>query len=240
MTIRAACSQCGAMILAGTATRTGGMCMPCKRGTRQSIDESRRRSRERRATLERLAANPRLRPWLPDRAQGRTKLSAPAPVAPSVLTCVPFEGLLPFRFGMTPDEVASLACTAPRRDLSYDLERPNDLFGNLRVGYRPDLSAVEFSVWPDSGLTVIFEGEAILGPAATINPLSAFLRVDHSPQEDVGFVIFRTLGVAVTGYHDDDPGQQAIHCGARGVWDEYSARAKPIDLSAYIRRNRKA
>jgi len=213
--------------------------MPCKRGTRRSIDESRQRSLERRATLERLAADPRLWPWFPDMAQGRTKPSTPAPVAPSVLTCVPFEGLLPFRFGMTSGEVESLAGTAPRRDLSYDLESPNDLFGNLRVGYKLDLSAVEFSVWSDSGLTVMFEGKAIVGPAATIDPLSAFFGADHSPQEDVGFVIFRTLGVAVTGYHDDDPGQQAIHVGARGVWDEYSAGAKPIDLSAYIRRNRK-
>lgn len=38
MTERVACSQCGALILATTATRTGGVCMPCELGTRQSID----------------------------------------------------------------------------------------------------------------------------------------------------------------------------------------------------------
>ncbi|MBK7582664.1 MAG: DMP19 family protein [Myxococcales bacterium] len=33
-----ACSTCGAAILVETASRTGGLCMPCKNGTRAQID----------------------------------------------------------------------------------------------------------------------------------------------------------------------------------------------------------
>ena len=36
------CTQCGALILTNTAERTGGLCMPCQRGTRAEIDEAKR------------------------------------------------------------------------------------------------------------------------------------------------------------------------------------------------------
>jgi hypothetical protein len=35
---RVGCKDCGAMILSSTAARNGGICMPCKNGTRKSID----------------------------------------------------------------------------------------------------------------------------------------------------------------------------------------------------------
>ncbi len=36
------CTKCGAMILPATAARTGGLCMPCKSGIRESIEASKR------------------------------------------------------------------------------------------------------------------------------------------------------------------------------------------------------
>jgi hypothetical protein len=32
------CNDCGALVLPDTANRTGGLCMPCKNGTRKSMD----------------------------------------------------------------------------------------------------------------------------------------------------------------------------------------------------------
>jgi len=212
--------------------------MPCKLGTRKSVDASRQRSLDRQATLERLAADPRLRPWLPSARRSEVKPVQLQPVKPSTLTFVPFEGPVPFRFEMTPSQVEFLAGAVPRRDLSWNLEGLNDHFSNLRVGYTLDLSVEEFSVWPDAGVTVTFKGEVILGAAATMDPLAAFWRADPDPREDVGFVIFRSLGVAVSGYHDNDPSQRAISFGARGLWDEHFTKAKPIDLSGYGREQR--
>jgi hypothetical protein len=40
MSERATCTECGASLLAGTAARTGGICMACKKGIRKSIDEA--------------------------------------------------------------------------------------------------------------------------------------------------------------------------------------------------------
>ena len=34
------CSKCGAMVLPSTFERTGGLCMPCKNGNRESIENS--------------------------------------------------------------------------------------------------------------------------------------------------------------------------------------------------------
>jgi hypothetical protein len=38
------CTECGAMVLPSTADRTGGLCMPCKNGTRKSMDLAKERA----------------------------------------------------------------------------------------------------------------------------------------------------------------------------------------------------
>lgn len=53
------CSRCGEMILTSTALRTGGLCMPCASGSRESMDAAKRRNieeREKRAIEERARA----------------------------------------------------------------------------------------------------------------------------------------------------------------------------------------
>lgn len=40
------CIQCGALILTSTVEKTGGLCMPCKNGTRESMEKSRRWNQE--------------------------------------------------------------------------------------------------------------------------------------------------------------------------------------------------
>ena len=54
------CTRCGASILAATAARTGGLCMPCKTGTRESIEAGRDWHRQQRA---REASDPFWRLW---------------------------------------------------------------------------------------------------------------------------------------------------------------------------------
>jgi len=49
MAERIACTECGALILPVTAQETGGLCMPCKGGYRQQIEEGRRRLEEEKA-----------------------------------------------------------------------------------------------------------------------------------------------------------------------------------------------
>jgi hypothetical protein len=40
------------------------------------------------------------------------------------------------------------------------------------------------------------------------------------PYEDVGYIIFYKLGIAVTGFHDNDESQKAITIFEEGYWDD--------------------
>lgn len=40
MTEKVPCIECGAMVLPATAERTGGLCMPCKNGNRESMEQA--------------------------------------------------------------------------------------------------------------------------------------------------------------------------------------------------------
>ncbi len=51
------------MILLATAARNDGLCMPCRNGTRQSMEEARVRNREMREAQERFEDSPEGRYW---------------------------------------------------------------------------------------------------------------------------------------------------------------------------------
>jgi hypothetical protein len=55
------CSKCGVSILESTALRTDGLCMPCKGGYRESIDEGKRHLGEQR---ERMLTDPYRKLWV--------------------------------------------------------------------------------------------------------------------------------------------------------------------------------
>lgn len=63
------CLRCGALILSSTALKTDGLCMPCKGGYRETIDEAKRRAREER---EQMHTDPFRKLWvsLVERADG--------------------------------------------------------------------------------------------------------------------------------------------------------------------------
>ncbi|MGA7632252.1 MAG: DMP19 family protein [Terriglobales bacterium] len=55
------CSKCGVPILESTALRTDGLCMPCKGGYRESIEEGKRHNREQ---LEEMLTDPYRKLWV--------------------------------------------------------------------------------------------------------------------------------------------------------------------------------
>ncbi len=52
MTQRLPCDRCGDSIYPDTATRNGGLCMPCKGGYRESIETSKRQREEEKRHLQ--------------------------------------------------------------------------------------------------------------------------------------------------------------------------------------------
>ncbi len=61
MSQKVPCSKCGVPILKSTASKTNGLCMPCKGDYRESIEDGKRRIREQR---EREITDPYRRLWL--------------------------------------------------------------------------------------------------------------------------------------------------------------------------------
>jgi hypothetical protein len=58
--------------------------------------------------------------------------------------------------------------------------------------------------------------------------LSEIQKADSSLFEVVGFVLSLKLGLAFSGFHDDDYSQMAIHAFCVGDWDMFQTRMKPF------------
>jgi hypothetical protein len=139
----------------------------------------------------------------------------------------PYVGALPVRFGMSRPDVRALF-SQPPRTLG---QQQDDYFGRVRVAYESE-AVVELGFAPGD-FHLQFSGREIWTPSSQSDPLPLLLRHDSQPLESHGFLIFRELGVTVTGYHDDDVSQRAITCFVRGRWDQVFPRCKQPNLSRY-------
>lgn len=52
--------------------------------------------------------------------------------------------------------------------------------------------------------------------------------VDSELVEALGFILSLKLGLAFSGFHDDDESQRAIHAFREGDWDMFRERMKPF------------
>jgi hypothetical protein len=68
------------------------------------------------------------------------------------------------------------------------------------------------------------------------DPNPALLALDPEPVEWVGIWYFLRLGVATTGYHDDDPCQRAVTVFPSGAKAEILPNATPADTRRYLTR----
>jgi len=99
------------------------------------------------------------------------------------------------------------------------------------VGYENDM-VVEVGFRPRT-VHLKFRGTDVWTSDEQKDPLWQLLRQDPQPVEFRGFLVFKALGVTVTGYHDDDESQRAITCFVRGRWDELLARCTQPNLLRY-------
>lgn len=118
MSDKQACRACGNAILASTAARTGGVCMPCKGGYRDSIENGKRFAQERKQYL----ASPQALYWsaLVGRVfrtdQGFTGLALAEQYyyAVSVLSAEVYNGGFEQYFGNSSADQYSSACAGLR------------------------------------------------------------------------------------------------------------------------------
>jgi hypothetical protein len=129
----------------------------------------------------------------------------------------PDVGALPIRFGMTPKEVADQLgppiAVLPDSGGTRIEERPN-----LMVGYSPtDGTMFEAVFWP--GAQLFFRRENLL---EIPDPISYLRQFDPTPVKCLGSIVFRGLGIRLSGFHDGDESQQAIGVAPKRHWDKYS------------------
>jgi hypothetical protein len=140
----------------------------------------------------------------------------------TTFTIEPQTGVLPVRFGMTAAEVARVLGPPVRTTRNYLSEREEQRSGvNVRYAERGEV--VEVSLLPS--VCLLFHGTDLF---KEVDPIGVLRHADPNPYEWVGFAVFLSLGVAVSGYHDNDSSQRAITVSKLGRWDTYKAQFVPM------------
>lgn len=141
----------------------------------------------------------------------------------------PFEGVSPIKFGMLRSSVIDVIGNP------YSSNEKVDSWGNtldINIGY-DELGTVEQIGLGPGEYELAIGGQLLWRPHRHPDPNPTLLALDPEPLERVGFLIFTKLGIATTGYHDDDPSQHAISVYPRGAWDQLLLKAKKPILDKY-------
>ncbi len=124
-----------------------------------------------------------------------------------------YVGALPVRFGAQADEVVAILgepqtkSTNFRKEVTYDYDFVN-------IGFDKNSSVSHVGFVP--GANVEYDGLPILSQET----FRQLLRLDAEAMEVVGFVVLLNLGIAFTGFHDDDESQKAVSVFAKGAYDD--------------------
>jgi hypothetical protein len=134
----------------------------------------------------------------------------------------PGNGAGPVGFGMRPDQVASVL--GPPDETGYNSQgEVQEYRGELAVRYDDAFGVVELAFGP--ALDVTLQGRQLFADG---DPVSVLLAADPRPVECLGFLVFLSLGVTITGYHDGDVDQRALTVFRPGRWDALSEHFEPF------------
>ncbi|WGS51143.1 hypothetical protein LFL96_06470 [Paraburkholderia sp. D15] len=129
----------------------------------------------------------------------------------------PQTGVAEIRFGMSPDEVERF-WGAPSRKLKNFLGNRSEVRDAELMTYAADETVAEIG-FPSSYANVTVQGVQIFQQAhsRTISELHA---LDSDAYEGDGFIVFRTLGVSLSGFRGDDFKALTVTAFRIGWWDE--------------------
>ena len=135
----------------------------------------------------------------------------------------PRVGVGEVRFGMTLEEV--LAVLGEPEWSGYDSEGDAERrWPNLTVRWGRETETVaEIAVPVENRVTIAGH----LLPLDS-DPLTVLCELDPEPVRCLGFLIFREIGVAISGFHDGDEDQRALTVFAPGRWDDMSSHFEPF------------
>jgi hypothetical protein len=147
---------------------------------------------------------------------------------------LPYTGALPITFGMRREEVHQLLGPPESSFPIWDGSGACEHYARARynVGY-DNAGVVNHVGFCPGGAELSIQGLQVWTLEEQPDPNPTLLALDPEPVECVGIWHFLRLGVASTGYHDDDPSQRAVTVFPRGIKTEVLAGAKPADTSKY-------
>ncbi len=131
----------------------------------------------------------------------------------------PYKGALPVRFGMTTDEIESLLGDPQRRSTNFRKELTYD-YEAFNVGFNKSKVVTHVGFVP--GASVEYDGEPVL----TTEAFQRLIQIDGEAKEVLGFVVLLNLGIAFTGFHDNDNSQRAVTAFEQGSYEELSHKMK--------------
>src|SRR5262249_49454940 len=134
------------------------------------------------------------------------KLIPPLVIEPNV-------GVSPILFGMAPADVRNALGLEPEwiDKTPIGMRKIREDYPEfIGVDYDDNDQVYSISFAPLGEVELRFASVNLFDDEEDINPIAVFLKADPSPYESHGFIIFDKIGVAVTGYHDNNESQRAI------------------------------
>jgi len=145
----------------------------------------------------------------------------------------PYVGAGDIAFGMTPN------------DVEFSIGKPDDISVNhlnQRVEFRSFMN-LGYSTDEEQNLIHIGFGRQMEG--VRFKDIFIFIEsdkvvlqklIDEDPQPFLylGFVVFLKLGIALTGFHDNDISQKAVTQFVRGAWDKRIPKLMPFKIEGII------
>lgn len=128
----------------------------------------------------------------------------------------PYIGVDNIKFGMNPEEVASIWGTADRVRTNF-LNESVEFRNGISTTYSHEKKLVEIGI-PKECTNVKLNDIPIFIPPKK-DRLAQLLALDSSAWEDVGMIAFKNLGISITGFEDSDDSDVAMSVFARGRWD---------------------
>jgi len=120
------------------------------------------------------------------------------------------------KFGMSPEEVASIWGAADRIRTNF-FNEPVEFRNGISTTYSHEKKLVEIGI-PKECTNVKLNDIPIFLPPKK-DRLAQLLMLDSSAWEDVGMIAFKNLGISITGFEDPDDSDVAMSVFSRGRWD---------------------
>lgn len=130
---------------------------------------------------------------------------------------ISYVGVDDVRFGMTPTEVAKV-WGAPHIQSVNFIKEYVEYRGSVSATYSSENKLVEVGL-SKRCINARINGVKIFSPPKS-SRLAELLNLDKDAYEKFGMIVFRNLGISVTGFEDSDDEDVAMSVFSRGHWDE--------------------